>query len=197
MRWIARSMLVSSLVTVGACSTERAAPPVPVAAPVETVVATPATATPAPQRATLASAEKTDTPELIEGRDPFEATALLPPTPPPRGDDRLRKSKRFNLDQLKLVGIVSTADAPRAMLVDPRGKGWVVMRGELVGRAEVVHDAQGDHPVSWRVDRIRESEVVLVREDATHALVPSSTTSTRVLALRHDPVVADDAELDD
>jgi type IV pilus assembly protein PilP len=80
------------------------------------------------------------------------------------------------------------------MLVDPRGKGWVVTKGELVGRPEVLHDAAGDHSVSWKVDRIRESDVVLVREDATHSIVPSST---RVLALRHDPVIADDAEADD
>lgn len=185
MRWIGRSLLVS-LVALAGCSTERAAPPAPVAAPVETSVATPA----APAQA---SAPANPAPPALDGRDPFEASVVVT-RPPSTLDDRPRKSKRFNLDQLKLVGILSTADAPRAMFVDPRGKGWVVTRGELVGRSEVLHDAQGDHAVSWRVDRIRESDIVLVREDAAHSLVPSST---RVLALRHDPIVADDAELDD
>jgi type IV pilus assembly protein PilP len=182
MRWIVRSLVVSFVALVG-CSTERAAP-VPTAPPAETPVVAPAPVAPPPTR-------EAPMPEA-DGRDPFEASLVV--TRPPKDDDRPRKSKRFNLDQLKLVGIVSTSDAPRAMLVDPRGKGWVVTRGELVGRAEVLHDAQGDHAVSWRVDRIGESDVVLVREDAAHTIVPSST---RVLALRHDPVVADDSELDD
>ena len=59
---------------------------------------------------------------------------------------------------------------------------------------EIIHDGEGDHQVSWRVDRIRDSEVVLVRVDATHSIVPSST---KVLALRHAPAIADDDELED
>ena len=185
MGWIGRSMLVS-LVALAGCSTERAAPPAPLAAP-----PAPLAAPPAPPEPAIAPAPPVAPPEL-DGRDPFAASVIV--TRPPTTDDRPRKSKRFNLDQLRLVGIVSTPEAPRAMFVDPRGKGWVVTRGELVGRPEVLHDAQGDHAVSWRVDRIRESEIVLVREDAASSLVP---LSTRVLALRHDPIAADDAELDD
>ena len=127
-----------------------------------------------------------------DGRDPFAMGAVVI-TPPPK-DDRPRKSKRFSVDELKLVGIVSSVDTPRAMFVDPRGKGSVVTRGQLLGRAEIIHDSEGDHQVSWRVDRIRDSEVVLVREDAAHSIVPSST---KVLALRHAPAIADDDELED
>ena len=184
-----------SLIALLGCSTERSPSPSPSAAtppvPVETAAAvTPAPQSPPPNRALSA------VPEAVDGRDPFQSAVPVPGavTPPRAADDRPRKSKRFTIDELKLVGIVSTSDSPRAMLVDPRGKGWVVTRGELLGRAEVIHDGEGDHPVSWRVDRIRESEVVLVREDAARSTVPSST---RVLALHHAPVVADDAELDD
>lgn len=179
-----------SLALLAGCSTDRAAAPAPPAAsPPETV-----TSTAAPPTVTKNETNSAGTPATPSGRDPFEPSVVVTAPPPPSVDDRPRKSKRFTIDELKLVGIVSTSDAPRAMLVDPRGKGWVVTRGELIGRPEVLRDGQGDHSVSWRVDRIRESDVILVREDATHSIVPSST---RVLALRHDKVIADDAELDD
>jgi hypothetical protein len=75
------------------------------------------------------------------------------------------------------------------MLVDPNGKGWVVGKGELVGRAE----PKGDTQTSWRVARIREGDLVLVRED------PSSATAapeTRVLAMRTEPQAEDRLEDD-
>lgn len=175
-------------IALSGCSTERAAPGgQPTAAPPETIAATAPAAPPVAVKEEISS--------VANGRDPFVPSAEITAPPPPKSvDDRPRKSKRFTIDELKLVGIVSTSDAPRAMLVDPRGKGWVVTRGELIGRPEMLRDGQGEHSVSWRVDRIRESDVILVREDAAHSPVPSST---RVLALRHDKVIADDAELDD
>ena len=193
MRGFARLISVSLVVLAG-CSTEQTAPSAPPAPPglaVETTTP-PAPAPPAP-----GAADESRTPPAAghEGRDPFVPSVTAPEAPPPVADVRLRKSKRFAVDDLKLVGIVNGVETPRAMLVDPRGKGWVVTRGQLVGRPEVLHDSAGDHSVSWRVDRIRESDVILVREDAAHSVaVPSST---RVLALRHDPIVSDDAELDD
>jgi type IV pilus assembly protein PilP len=123
---------------------------------------------------------------LVEGdksRDPFRAYAVAP-TPPPE-DTRPRKSRRFGVDQLSLVGVVTRTAEPRAMLVDPRGKGWIVAPGDLVGRPEVV----GARTVSWRVDRIREREVVLVRDDA-YELAAADTT--RVLAMRQDPKLTED-----
>jgi type IV pilus assembly protein PilP len=190
MRRLIRVVPLSIIVLV-ACSTDRAAPPQPAPIAVAAVETVGVPLVPAP----LVANEGAMPAPLDLGRDPFEASAATKPSAPAVArDDRPRKSKRFTLDELKLVGIVSNADTPRAMLVDPRGKGWVVTRGELVGRAETIRDGEGDHAVSWRVDRIRQSDVVLVREDAAHSAVPSST---RVLALRHDPVISDDAELDD
>lgn len=95
----------------------------------------------------------------------------------------------FGIDELKLVGIITGIPDARAMLVDPQGKGHVVQRGQLVGRAEIVHgDGQGSPAVevNWRIDRIRDGDVVLVREDPKNPEVPSAT---RVVPLHQDPGV--------
>jgi type IV pilus assembly protein PilP len=92
----------------------------------------------------------------------------------------------YGIDELKLVGIVTGVPDAKAMLVDPQGKGHVIQRGQFVGRAEIVHgDGQGaqSFEVNWRVDRIRDGDVVLVREDPKNPEVP---TTTRILALHAD-----------
>ena len=91
---------------------------------------------------------------------------------------------RFALDELKLVAIVTGGTNARAMFVDPDGKGWIVLLGQLVGRSELVRagGAGGaEYDLNWRVDRIREGDVVFVRENPGRANVP---TATRVVALR-------------
>lgn len=95
----------------------------------------------------------------------------------------------YSLDELKLVGIVTGVVDARAMLVDPLGRGHVVRRGQFVGRAEIVHGDSKGAPafeVNWRIDRIRDGDIVLVREDPKNPEVPSST---RVIALRPDAEV--------
>jgi type IV pilus assembly protein PilP len=92
----------------------------------------------------------------------------------------------FSLDELKLVGIVTGVADARAMLVDPHGRGHVVRRGQFVGRAEIVRGDSKGAPafeINWRIDRIREGDIVLVREDPKNPEVPSAT---RVIALRPD-----------
>jgi type IV pilus assembly protein PilP len=122
--------------------------------------------------------------ESPSSRDPFRAFPAAPPAPPE--DTRPRKARRVSVDQLKLVALVTNTATPRALLVDPSGKGYIVTRGELVGRPE----PEGDRFASFRVDRIRDGNVVLVREDP---LSPGVPTSTRVLALPRDPLLqADD-----
>jgi type IV pilus assembly protein PilP len=124
--------------------------------------------------------------ETEHGRDPFRSFAKLFSE---QGKTRIKSQRQvlldhFAIDDLKLIGLVTRTDTPRAMLVDPSGRGWVVTKGQFIGRAEVVH-AGGpggvDYELNWRVDRIRESDLVLVREDPAHADVPPST---RVIALR-------------
>ena len=96
---------------------------------------------------------------------------------------------QYGLDELKLAGLVTGIRPARAMLIDPTKKGHVVHEGQFVGRAEVVQGgASGaDYEINWRVDRIRDSDIVLVREDPSNPDVPSAT---RVIPLRPDEVLA-------
>lgn len=119
-------------------------------------------------------------------RDPFRSYASL-------FDESKREKKAVNqrnvllsqygIDELKLAAIVTGGDYPRAMVIDPAGKGWVLKRGDFLGRSDTVHvgGANGtDYQLNWRVDRVRQGDVVLVREDPAQPNVPPST---RVIAL--------------
>lgn len=96
---------------------------------------------------------------------------------------------QYALDELKLAGLVTGIRPARAMLIDPTKKGHVIHEGQFVGRAEVVQGgASGaDYEINWRVDRIRDTDIVLVREDPSNPDVPSAT---RVIPLRPDEVLA-------
>ncbi|MFO0762782.1 MAG: hypothetical protein U0359_40470 [Byssovorax sp.] len=126
--------------------------------------------------------------ESTDSRDPFRPPAAIPTR---RDRELYGKARRYPIADLKLTGLVTGAGAPRAMLLDPRGHGWIVTTGELVGLPETVGDAAtGDILASWRVDRIRDGELVLVREDPTHR----APSAHRVLSIRpdHEPRAFDD-----
>jgi hypothetical protein len=67
------------------------------------------------------------------------------------------------------------------MLTDPGGVGYVVQRGDYLGKAKLLA-ATGSVPMTlnWRVDRIRENEVVLTRQDPTDA---SHTPMSRIITM--------------
>lgn len=91
---------------------------------------------------------------------------------------------QFSIDELKLIGIVTRAEPAKAMLVDPGGTGHVVQRGQFVGKADIVQAAGrtgASYEINWRVDRIRDGDIVLIREDPANPDVPSAT---RVIPLR-------------
>lgn len=91
---------------------------------------------------------------------------------------------QFGIDELKLIGIVTRAEPAKAMLVDPRGTGHVVQRGQFVGKPDIVQAAGrtgASYEINWRVDRIRDGDIVLIREDPSNPDVPSAT---RVIPLR-------------
>lgn len=93
---------------------------------------------------------------------------------------------QFSLDELKLVAIVTGGEYPRAMVVDPSGKGWVIKRGDWVGRPEIVHigGANGtDYQINWRVNKVRDGDIVFTREDPAQPGIPPAS---RVIALRAD-----------
>jgi len=90
--------------------------------------------------------------------------------------------ERYALDELKLSGLVTRAQ-PRALFIDPANVGWVVKVGDYVGKPEIVRTGGPtgiDVAINWRVDRIRDGDVVFVREDPAH---PEIATVTRVIAL--------------
>ena len=97
---------------------------------------------------------------------------------------------RYAVDDLKLVGIVTGTAEHRAMLVDPTGTGWIVHRGQFIGKAELVRGTGSNgasYELNWRVDRIRDGDVVLVREDPAHSDIPPAT---RVIPLRPEETAA-------
>jgi type IV pilus assembly protein PilP len=76
------------------------------------------------------------------------------------------------------VAIVLGSDRPRAMFVDPAGKGTVVYKGTFICRPEIVHLGGSNGPeyqLNWRVDRIRDGDVVLIREDPAQPAIPPAT----------------------
>ena len=124
--------------------------------------------------------------ETDHSRDPFRSFAKLFSE---QGKMRVRSQRQvlldhYAIDDLKLIGLVTNTDTPRAMLVDPTGRGWVVTKGQFICRPEIVHAAGPggvDYELNWKIDRIREGDLVLVREDPAHTDMPATT---RVITLR-------------
>lgn len=129
--------------------------------------------------------------ESEKSRDPFRSFATMF-VAEARGKVKSQREvmlDQYSVDELKLVGLVTGIDVPKAMLVDPTGKGHVVQRGQFLGRAEVVQEntATGRaYEINWRVDRIRDGDVVLIREDPQNRDVPSAT---KVIPLRPEGTV--------
>lgn len=124
--------------------------------------------------------------ETERTRDPFRSFASSIVEAAQRPDQNQRKVTlaEYSIDELKPIAIVMASDYPRAMLLDPNGKGWVVKKGDYIGRPDVVHlggPGGTDYQVNWRVDRIRDGDIVLVREDPAQ---PSAAPLTRVIPLR-------------
>ena len=130
--------------------------------------------------------QETDFSETERSRDPFRsfATNFVQETKSRVHSQRQVVLSQYALDELKLIGIVTRAEPAKAMLVDPTGKGFVIQRGQFVGRPDVVQGAGSSgtvYEINWRVDRIRPGDVVLIREDPQNPDVPSAT---RVIPLR-------------
>lgn len=127
-----------------------------------------------PQEFTEADFAETD-----KSRDPFRtfSKAFVAQAKGRVTVQRVILAERFALDELKTVGIVSRGDV-KALMTDPSGLGWIIKVGDYVGKAEVVHTGGptgSDVAINWRVDRIRENDIVFVREDPSHPEIPPST----------------------
>jgi len=159
------------------------AAPADSAAPAAATAKPKAAASPIPRRREFPEAEFTET---ERSRDPFRSytTKFVDEIKSQVRSQRQVVLAEFAVDDLKLVGIVTRIVPARAMLVDPSGKGHVVHRGDFVGRADVVQTggSQGStYELNWRLDRIRDGDVVLVREDPNNPDVPAAT---KVILLR-------------
>lgn len=126
--------------------------------------------------------------EFTEGeknRDPFRsfAATFAPQNRKLPGTQIDAVLAQFSIDEMKLVAIVTGGDYPRAMLLDPQNKGWVVKRGDYLGKPDIVHvggSNGSDYSLSWRVDRIRDGDIVLIRLDPSQ---PAVAPATRVIPL--------------
>ena len=169
---------VLGLVGLSGCAADRvsqAPAPPPAARAIPTVGAGPVTA----ERGV--SFKENDFAENDSNRDPFRAFTSIVNTPPPP-NQLSPVLPQYAIDELKLVAIVLGGEYPRAMVTEPNGKGWVVKKGDYIGRPDVVHQGGSngtDYQVNWRVDRVREGELVLAREDK----ITGTPTVTKVIAL--------------
>ena len=84
------------------------------------------------------------------------------------------KLKEYDISELKLIGIITNIGDPRAMVTTPDNTGFVLRRGDYVGRADFVKQRNGvPIQVNWRVARIHgagkeeERGIYLVRDDPT------------------------------
>jgi len=138
---------------------------------------------PPPPKFDIVEAEFT---ESERSRDPFRSflSVFKEETKGSAKSQREVVLSQFGIDELKLIGIVTRAEPAKAMLVDPHGTGHVVQRGQFVGKADIVQAAGrtgASYEINWRVDRIRDGDIVLIREDPSNPDVPSAT---RVIPLR-------------
>ncbi len=191
-----RLSMVPLLAVLVGCGDETAPPmpgapaaPPPAAAPApgkpgaKNVPAVPSNLPPLPVR----DIQERDFLESPTSRDPFKSYADQFVVKPAAVDaakiTREVLVAKYALEELKVNGII-TGGAPRAMVTDPSGLGWILRVGDFVGKAEVLQSGGStgtDVAVNWRVDRIRENDIVFVREDPSR---PDVQATTRVLSLR-------------
>ena len=152
------------------------APPPP---PVRTPPVASATASSLPPELKGPEYTENDFVESDRNRDPFRSFIIQSQTVTKAAlNQRKVELAQYSIDELKLVAIVLGADKSRAMFVDPSGKGTVVYKGSFVCRPEVVHIGGSNGPeyqLNWRVDRIRDGDVVLIREDPAQPAIPAAT----------------------
>ena len=169
--------------------------------PTTTTTPEPAAATPTAPAAVAAGAadESKPAPEALvyrdedfveseKNRDPFRSYVNAFKAQSPDEIQRRVIMPTTAIEEMRLIAIIGGIPRPKAMLVDPMDMGHVVERGDYVGRPQVIQATGSVAMVlNWRVDRIRENEVVLTRQDPTD---PTRPSLTRVIPLREDEVAA-------
>jgi type IV pilus assembly protein PilP len=118
----------------------------------------------------------------IRNRDPFQSYTVQFKAKAPDEMQRRVIMSNTPIEEMRLIAIVTGMAQPKAMLVDPSGVGYVVQRGDYIGRPKVIQ-ATGSvsMAINWRVDRIRDNEVVLTQQDPTD---PTRAALTKIIPLR-------------
>jgi len=125
--------------------------------------------------------------ESVRNRDPFRSYSTVFKANAPEEMQRRVVMPLTSIEEMRLIAIVTGMARPKAMLVDPMGVGHVVERGDYVGRPKVIQ-ATGSvsMTLNWRVDRIRENEVVLTQQDPAD---PARSALTKIIPLREEVAV--------
>ncbi|MBI5548191.1 MAG: pilus assembly protein PilP [Deltaproteobacteria bacterium] len=140
-----RKYLPVALLGLAACGESVAPPPAASATPAQQA---PKPAAPLPVEKL---AESVPTIEYayspVGKRDPFRS-AIDERTGPSEGPERPDCGPlcKWELDQLKLVAVISGISNPLAMVEDPSGRGYIVRRGTFVGKrnGKVTHIRSGE-----------------------------------------------------
>jgi Tfp pilus assembly protein PilP len=125
--------------------------------------------------------------ESVRNRDPFRSYSTVFKAKAPEEMQRRVVMPLTSIEEMRLIAIVTGMPRPKAMLVDPTGVGHVVERGDYVGRPKVIQ-ATGSvsMTLNWRVDRIRDNEVVLTQQDPAD---PTRSALTKIIPLREEVAI--------
>jgi type IV pilus assembly protein PilP len=118
-------------------------------------------------------------------RDPFRSFTLAARTHGPEvalETQRLVIMPETAVEEMKLIAVISGLTRPKAMLVDAHNVGYVVQRGDYIGRPKVFQmNGSVAMTLNWRVDRIRDNEIVLTRQDPSD---PGRPPLSRIINMR-------------
>ena len=175
------SVLAALLILVPACGEDDIIDGSKQGSPAAQATATASAAADEDAPTALAAVEFTESDfvESEESRDPFRDYSYLfvKQKTTDRVQQRKVKAADFALDELDLAGIITRGRAS-VMLIDQTGFGWVAYVGDYIGKAELVSAGGTDGSevaINWRVDRIRPTDVVFIREDSAHPDIPPTT----------------------
>ena len=86
-------------------------------------------------------------------RDPFRSyLSVMKEEGAPKQERKLEKTEKFELDQYKLVALISGTSQPRAMVEDPNRDGHIIRIGSRLGKN------------GGRITRISNNSIVVVEE---------------------------------